>query len=116
MAEELGAIDGVTLTRRYLMALPPTVDLQTANRVLSIGRTTGYGLAKRGEYPCKVLKLGNAYRVVTADLQRLVAVEDAVEAPVPAAPPLERGKAAVAHEGTTRHCCCHCRCCSSRDS
>ncbi|MEV7656255.1 integrase [Streptomyces anulatus] len=58
------------------MALPPTVALETANKVLSIGRSTGYGLAKRGEYPCKVLKLGNAYRVVTADLQRLVGVED----------------------------------------
>jgi hypothetical protein len=35
------------------MALPPTVSLQLASRILSLGKTTGYGLAKRGEYPCK---------------------------------------------------------------
>ncbi|WP_328781255.1 hypothetical protein OHT68_21265 [Streptomyces canus] len=68
------------------MALPPTVSLRTANRILSLGRSTGYGLAKRGEYPCKVLKLGNAYRVVTADLQRLLALDEAVEVPAPATP------------------------------
>jgi hypothetical protein len=45
--EEHGVIDGTALTRKYLMALPPAVDLQTANKVLSIGRTTGYGLATR---------------------------------------------------------------------
>jgi hypothetical protein len=55
-----------------LLALPAVIDLDTANRALMIGRSTGYGLAKRGEYPVKVLKLGNAYRVVTADLLKLL--------------------------------------------
>ncbi|MFJ6867341.1 integrase [Streptomyces termitum] len=95
------------------MALPPTVDLQTANRVLSIGRSTGCGLAKRGEYPCKVLKLGNAYRVVTADLQRLVALDDTAKEPVLSVSPQDHRNAAVTHEEVTRRCCCHCRCCSS---
>ncbi|WP_345943125.1 integrase [Streptomyces sp. SID2119] len=94
------------------MALPPTVDLQTANRVLSIERSTGYGLAKRGEYPCKVLKLGNAYRVVTADLQRLVALDDTVKQPVRVMPPQGRRNAAAPQEVVARRCCCHCRCCS----
>ncbi|MFJ2708895.1 hypothetical protein ACIO3R_37710 [Streptomyces sp. NPDC087428] len=40
-----------------------------------IGRSTGYGLAKQGEYPVKVLRLGNAYRVVTADLLKLLGLE-----------------------------------------
>ncbi|MEI5035996.1 hypothetical protein RB201_35340 [Streptomyces sp. S1A(2023)] len=88
------------------MALPPAADLQTANKILSIGRSTGYGLAKRGEYPCKVLKLGNAYRVVTVGLQRLVAIEDTPGESVPTALPLDRGKAAGGHEGTARRCCC----------
>ena len=35
---------------------------------MGLGRSKGYELAKRGQYPCKVLRLGNAYRVVTADL------------------------------------------------
>ncbi|MFJ7631213.1 hypothetical protein ACIQZN_32570 [Streptomyces sp. NPDC097595] len=33
------------------------------------------GLAKQGEYPVKVLRLGNAYRVVTADLLKLLGLE-----------------------------------------
>lgn len=40
-----------------------------------IGRSIGYGLAKQGEYPVKVLRLGNAYRVVTADLLKLLGIE-----------------------------------------
>jgi hypothetical protein len=55
-----------------LLALPAVIDLETANRALMIGRSTGYGLAKQGVYPVKVLKLGNAYRVVTADLLKLL--------------------------------------------
>jgi hypothetical protein len=48
------------------------VDLETSNRALGLGRSKGYELAKRGQYPCKVLRLGKAYRVVTADLLNLL--------------------------------------------
>ncbi|QFQ99275.1 integrase [Streptomyces phaeolivaceus] len=65
------------LTRAELLALPVAVDLDTANRALSIGRSTGYALAKRGQYPCRVLRLGNAYRVVTAELHQLLGVNPA---------------------------------------
>ncbi|MEO3750821.1 hypothetical protein [Streptomyces sp. B6B3] len=63
------------LTRDELLALPAVVDLDTANRALMIGRSTGYDLAKRGAYPVRLLRLGNAYRVVTAELLRLLALE-----------------------------------------
>lgn len=63
------------LTGDQLLGLPAVIDLDTANRALLIGRSTGYGLAKQGEYPVKVLKLGNAYRVVTADLLKLLGLE-----------------------------------------
>ncbi|MFJ2498251.1 hypothetical protein [Streptomyces sp. NPDC087539] len=56
------------MSREDLLALPVAVDLETSNRTLGLGRSKGYELAKRGVYPCKVLRLGNAYRVVTADL------------------------------------------------
>lgn len=49
-------------------ALPVVFPLETANRALGIGRTGGYTLAKRGEYPLPVLRLGNAYRVRRVDL------------------------------------------------
>ncbi|GAA3996811.1 hypothetical protein GCM10022384_50000 [Streptomyces marokkonensis] len=60
------------MTRDELLALPVAVDLDTGNRALGLGRSKGYELAKRGEYPCKVLRLGKAYRVVTADLLNLL--------------------------------------------
>jgi hypothetical protein len=59
-------------TSDELLTLPAVIDLDTANRALMIGRSTGYALAKRGEYPVKVLRLGNTYRVVTADLLSLL--------------------------------------------
>ncbi|GAB3113503.1 hypothetical protein GCM10027160_17600 [Streptomyces calidiresistens] len=69
------ATAGEGMTRDELLALPAAIDLDTANRALSIGRSTGYALAKRGRYPVKVLRLGNAYRVITADLLRVLAIE-----------------------------------------
>lgn len=60
------------MSREDLLALPVAVDLGTSNRALGLGRSKGYELAKRGAYPCKVLRLGNAYRVVTADLLDLL--------------------------------------------
>ncbi|WP_411130242.1 hypothetical protein [Streptomyces sp. x-19] len=60
------------MSREELLALPAAVDLETGNRALGLGRSKGYALAKRGQYPCRVLRLGNAYRVVTADLLELL--------------------------------------------
>lgn len=60
------------MSREELLGLPVSVDLETGNRALGLGRSKGYELAKRGQYPCKVLRLGNAYRVVTADLLELL--------------------------------------------
>ncbi len=69
--------DGTTrpvkgMAKDELLALPAAVDLETANRALGLGRSKGHELAKRGLYPCRVLRLGNAYRVVTAELQALL--------------------------------------------
>ncbi|MYS05796.1 hypothetical protein GTW71_04935 [Streptomyces sp. SID6041] len=60
------------MSRDELMALPAAIALDTGNRALGLGRSKGYELAKRGEYPCKVLRLGKAYRVMTADLLNLL--------------------------------------------
>ena len=60
------------MAREELLALPVSIDLDTSNRALGLGRSKGYELAKRGQYPCKVLRLGKAYRVVTADLLNLL--------------------------------------------
>jgi hypothetical protein len=60
------------MAKDELLSLPAAVDLETANRALGLGRSKGYELAKRGQYPCRVLRLGNSYRVVTAELQSLL--------------------------------------------
>jgi excisionase family DNA binding protein len=62
-----------------LLAMPVTVDVGTAARALGIGRSTGYELVRRGEFPCRVLTAGSSYRVPTADLLRLLGI--AVRAP-----------------------------------
>jgi hypothetical protein len=69
------------LTSDELLTLPAAIDLDTANAALMIGRSTGYALAKQGRYPVKVLRLGNAYRVVTAELLKLLEIH-----PQPLAP------------------------------
>lgn len=68
---------GRGMTREELLALPVAVDLDTANRALTIGRSTGYALAKRDQYPVTVLKFGNAYRVVTEELHQLLGIDQA---------------------------------------
>ncbi|WP_099897572.1 hypothetical protein [Streptomyces sp. TLI_171] len=64
--------------RAELLALPAAIDLDTANRAIGLGRSKGYELARLGDYPCRVLRLGKKYRVITADLLRLLGIDAAV--------------------------------------
>lgn len=58
-----------------LLALPPAVDLDVANRALNLGRSHGYDLARRGTYPCPTWRAGSTHRVSTLDLWRLLGVD-----------------------------------------
>lgn len=58
-----------------LAALPSAFGLEPACRAYGISRTLGYELAKKGEFPCRVLRVGNTYRVTKADLMRSLGVE-----------------------------------------
>ncbi len=49
-----------------LRALPVSVDLPTAGRAFGIGRTKAHELARRGVFPCRVLRVGAKYRVPRA--------------------------------------------------
>ncbi|MXQ63142.1 helix-turn-helix domain-containing protein [Actinomadura rayongensis] len=60
------------LTLAEVRSLPVCVDLVTAGRVLGVGRTTAYQLARTGRFPCQVLRVGGGYRVATADLLTLL--------------------------------------------
>lgn len=65
-------------------ALPPTLDIVTAGRLLGIGRTTAYQLARHGQFPVPVLRIGSSYRVPTAPLLSLLGVSaQATDAPPP---------------------------------
>lgn len=64
----------MSLTLDDLADLPPAVGLQTAAAALGLGRTKAYALAQRDEFPCRILKIGNSYRVPTADLLRYLGV------------------------------------------
>lgn len=58
-----------------LLALPVAIDLDTANRAWGFGRTKGFDLAKKGNYPCRVIRVGNQYRVSRADLLRALGID-----------------------------------------
>jgi hypothetical protein len=51
-----------------------TVDLMTAARALGLGRTKAYELARRDEFPCRVIRIGETYRVPTPGLLELLGV------------------------------------------
>lgn len=64
-----------TWTAADVAALPVVVDLVTAGSVLGMGRTLSYELARRGDWPVPVLRVGCRYRVVTAHLRGLLGVD-----------------------------------------
>jgi hypothetical protein len=51
-----------------------TVDLMTAAAALGLGRTKAYELARRDEFPCRVTRIGETYRVPTPGLLELLGV------------------------------------------
>jgi excisionase family DNA binding protein len=58
----------------------------TAAKILGIGRTKAYELAGSGEFPCRVIRVGDLYRVSTEDLLRLLGTSaEEVHAPPKAA-------------------------------
>lgn len=73
------------MTHDELMALPVTVTLETANRALMIGRTTGYSLAKRGQYPVPLLPGRRGYVVSRYHLHQYLGVTTGQDVPAVAA-------------------------------
>ncbi len=63
------------MTVDELLALPVAVDLVTAGRAFMLGRTKAHDLARAGEFPCPVLRIGNAYRVTRVDLLRSLGID-----------------------------------------
>lgn len=63
------------MTAEQLLALPTAVDVVTAGLALGIARTKAYALAKAGEFPVPVMRVGNRYRVSTTHLLKVLGVD-----------------------------------------
>ncbi|GGS97499.1 hypothetical protein GCM10010156_64620 [Planobispora rosea] len=63
------------MSRAELLALPPVIGIVTAGRVLGFGRTKSYELARTGEFPCRVIRVGRSYLVPTAVLLAVLGLE-----------------------------------------
>jgi hypothetical protein len=65
-----------------------TVDLMTAAAALGLGRTRAYELARRDQFPCRLIRIGDTYRIPTPGLLELLGVAEEVPAATvrPAAP------------------------------
>lgn len=58
-----------------IRALGTTTDLLTAASVLRIGRTTAYHLARTGQFPVPVVRVGRRYLVAVAHLLRVLGLD-----------------------------------------
>ena len=56
-------------------SLGATTDIETAGAILGIGRSKSYELAKSGEFPVRVLRIGRRYLVPTPSILALLGVE-----------------------------------------
>jgi hypothetical protein len=52
-----------------------TTDIATAGTILGIGRSKAYALAKRGQFPVRVLQIGRSYVVPVPAILELLGVK-----------------------------------------
>lgn len=52
-----------------------TTDIETAGSVLGIGRSKAYALAKNGEFPVRVIRIGRSYVVPVPPILALLGVD-----------------------------------------
>ena len=71
------------LTLAEIGGLPAVTDLVTAGRALGIGRTRAYELARAGQFPCPVIRVGRTWLVPTAGLRTLLGLPVSGPAPPP---------------------------------
>lgn len=67
-----------------LLALPVSVNIVTAGRAFGLGRTKAHELARAGNFPCRVLRLGNRYRAPRSAIFEALGIDPTAS---PARPP-----------------------------
>lgn len=65
----------VPMSHDELLSLPGAVGMKDAARALGISLSTAQELAKNGQFPVPVLRLGTAYRVPTGALLDLLHIK-----------------------------------------
>jgi hypothetical protein len=71
-----------------VLALPVTVDLMTTARALGISKTVAYQLARAGQYPVPLYRVGVRYRCLRSTLLTHLGIADPTAAHEPS--PLAR--------------------------
>ena len=62
-------------SREQLRELGVTTDLMTAARILGVGRTKAYQLARNGTFPVPVVRIGRTYHLAVAPLMELLGLD-----------------------------------------
>jgi helix-turn-helix protein len=62
-------------TMDAIRALGATTDVETAAAILGIGRTKAYALAKAGQFPVRLLRVGRRYLVPVPAILKVLGVE-----------------------------------------
>ena len=65
------------MTMEELLALPVSVDLVTAGRAFGLGRTKAHEMARANQFPCRVLRVGNRYRVPRSAIFEVLGIKPA---------------------------------------
>lgn len=90
------------LTRDELLALPATTDLPTLGRAFGVSEPVARERHRRGEFEdmgIRILRLGAKWRVITADVLRVLDIKPDMDAAGPAPP----GPAATAETPLQLH-------------
>lgn len=61
-------------TTEDVRALGLTTDVETAGAILGVGRSKAYALARAGDFPVRVLRVGRAYVVPVPEILSLLGV------------------------------------------
>lgn len=67
-------------TPEKVRSLGMTCDVETAGRILGIGRTVAYRLAKENNFPVTVRRIGGSYRVMVQSLLEYLVPDEQTEA------------------------------------
>ena len=67
----------IQMSQAELFKLAVSVDLETAGRAFGIGRTKAFELARAGQFPVPVLRVGVKYRVTRTSILKALGIDPA---------------------------------------